>query len=74
MPTDIRTRYLDDEEADRLYRSTPNWAAPPTTYCPTCAKSGIYRWRGQDYPCDCEEQLQLRKHYLAAGIGRPIRR
>jgi DNA replication protein DnaC len=67
--TDIRLRYLDDDEADRLYAAHPELGRSPDTYCPTCAKNGTYRWKGADYPCDCEMQLQLHKHYLAAGIG-----
>ena len=66
---DIRLRYLDDDEADRLYLKHPELGRSPDDYCPTCAKTGIYRWKGADYPCDCEMQLQLHKHYLAAGIG-----
>jgi DNA replication protein DnaC len=50
--------------------------------CPTClAKEieveegvygweyGTYRYRGEEYPCDCDTQMILRRHYLLAGIG-----
>jgi len=30
---------------------------------------GTYRHMGEDHPCDCEMQMQLRKLYLLAGIG-----
>lgn len=67
--SDIRTRYLSDDEAARLYRNHPQLGRSYQNYCPTCAKTGVYFWHGQDNPCDCEYQLQLHKHYLAAGIG-----
>lgn len=68
MP-DIRTRYLPDAEADRLYRNYPHLGRSYASYCPTCDKTGHYRWRGKDVDCDCEYQLQLHKWYLASGIG-----
>lgn len=67
--SDIRTRYLSDTEAERLYRNHPQLGRSYEKYCPTCDKKGTYFWRGQDNDCDCEYQLQLHKHYLAAGIG-----
>lgn len=67
--SDIRTRYLCDAEAERLYRNHPHLGRSYQTYCPTCGKTGVYRWRGAEHRCDCEYQLQLHKHYLAAGIG-----
>lgn len=30
---------------------------------------GTYRYKGADHPCNCAEQMMLRKHYLVAGIG-----
>ncbi len=69
MTTDIRTRYLDDDEAARLYRNHPNLGRSYQTYCPTCDTTGSYRWRGTIHVCDCEYQLQLHKHYLASGVG-----
>jgi DNA replication protein DnaC len=67
--SDIRTRYLSDAEATRLYRNHPHLGKSYDSYCPTCDKTGTYRWHGLDHDCDCEYQLQLHKHYLAAGIG-----
>lgn len=71
---DIRYRYLDDAEADRLYATHPELGHSPDTYCPTCEKKGDYIWQGKLWPCDCVEQLQLHKHYLAAGIGMTYQR
>lgn len=67
--TSLRTRYLSDDDAARLYAGHPELGRSPDTYCPTCFKKGVFRWKGRDYPCDCEMQLQLHKHYLHAGIG-----
>lgn len=67
--SDIRTRYLNDAESERLYRNYPQLGRSYQSYCPTCDKTGDYLWRGKRWPCDCEYQLQLHKHYLAAGIG-----
>jgi len=72
--TDIRLRYLDDDEAERLYAAHPELGHSPVDYCPTCHKTGSYHFKGEDHPCDCERQLQLHKHYLAAGIGMPYQR
>ena len=67
---DIRTRFLSDDEARRLYESHPTLGRSYTTYCPTCDKTGTYRWRNDDHDCDCETQLALAKHYYASGIGK----
>ena len=72
--SDIRTRYLTDTEAERLYRNHPQLGRSWEKYCPTCGKTGSYRWRGTVHACDCEYQLQLHKHYLAAGIGTTYQR
>ena len=66
---DIRTRYLSDTAAERLYRNHPSLGRSHERYCPTCDKKGTYLWRGRQWDCDCEYQLQLHKHYLDAGIG-----
>lgn len=49
--------------------------------CPTCLtkrveigpgiygwENGTYRYRGEIHQCDCQTQMELRKHYLAANI------
>lgn len=60
---------LAQDDADRLYARFPQLGQSSESYCPTCSKSGTYRWNGTDYRCDCQQQLNLHKHYLAAGIG-----
>lgn len=72
--TDIRLRFLEDDEAEWVYSHHPEIGRSPDTYCPTCDKKGTYRWQGEDHDCDCEHQLQLLKHYLASGIGVPYQR
>jgi DNA replication protein DnaC len=67
--SDLRTRYLSDDESARLYRNHPQLGRSYQRYCPTCDRKGTHRWRGREWECDCEYQLQLHKHYLAAGIG-----
>lgn len=62
-------RYLSDDESDRLYRDHPQLRSSYEDYCPTCNKEGRYYWQDEWHVCDCEEQLQLHKHYLRAGIG-----
>ncbi len=69
MTTDIRDRILSDDEADRLYRLYPKLGKDYRKFCPTCQKKGTYLWQGVERICDCQTQLQLHKHYLAAGIG-----
>lgn len=54
----------------------------PLGQCPTCLSTeievdentrgrehGVYRFRGEEWECDCETQMLLRRHYLLAGIG-----
>lgn len=65
----IEDAILRDEDAERLYESRPELRAGPSEYCPTCRKTGTYRWQGAEHDCDCVRQLQLAKHYSAAGIG-----
>lgn len=67
----IKTDFLSDEEAGRLAKLYPELAVDvgPYDYCPTCRKTGTYRWRGQEHQCDCALQLQLHKHYCNSGIG-----
>lgn len=37
--------------------------------CPTCRGKLAYNLDGEEYDCDCEEQMRLQRHYLAANIG-----
>lgn len=51
----------------------------PLSQCPTCLSRtdpdlyvhvpGTFRYRGEEYQCDCDTQMELRLHYLIAGIG-----
>lgn len=54
----------------------------PLGQCPTCLstefhidpdtyarESGTYKYRGEIHECDCQIQMDLRRHYLLAGIG-----
>lgn len=69
MTFNIAYAPLGEDDAERLYKRRPELCAGPDEYCPTCRKTGTYRWQGQDHACDCRRQLQLAKHYSAAGIG-----
>lgn len=66
---DINNHYLADSDAQRLYEAHPKIKASHKDYCPTCGTTGTYRWQGKDHECDCRRQLNLHKHYLAAGVG-----
>lgn len=78
--TDIRYRYLDDDDAALLANAHSNLRGShgsiigPDDFCPTCDKTGSYTWKGVSVRCDCELQLALYKHYLAAGIGTTYQR
>lgn len=56
---------LTTAEANRVYAKRPRLR----TTCPTCKNRGSYRWRGQEWECDCDHQKRLCKHYTLAGIG-----
>jgi DNA replication protein DnaC len=71
----LKLPYLTDEEFDEVSRQAD------LERCPTCDatkievapgvwgwENGTYRFRGEEHECDCETQMMLRKHYLAAGI------
>lgn len=65
----IETAFLNDEESKRLQLRYPQIKLDPEEYCPTCLLARDYTWKGIKCRCDCSRQLQLYKHYLAAGIG-----
>lgn len=80
LSSDLRLRSLTDEEFDLV--SDRAAKSIPLDQCPTCSASkievapgvygwenGTYRYRGQEYNCDCDRQRMLRKHYLLANIG-----
>jgi DNA replication protein DnaC len=74
----LRLRSLTDEEFDLA----AELANHPLDQCPTCLarpievapsvygyENGRFRYRGQEYDCDCDTQKSLHKHYLVANIG-----
>lgn len=67
MTYNIVNDILSPEESDRLYEHFPELKRG---VCPTCRGARKYRWRSVEQVCDCAMQLQLAKHYSAAGIGR----
>ena len=69
MPLPLDKRYLSDEDAKRLYQKYPSLRPDPEEYCPTCNKTGKYKWQDIEHVCECAQQLQFYKHYLNAGIG-----
>lgn len=69
-------RVFNDEEWERLHRENPQLKKSFKDYCPTCLKENgcTYVWGGQKVQCDCQQQLNLHKHYLWAGIGSTYQR
>lgn len=76
----LRLPRLSNTEFDRAERLA-QMSGIPLEHCPTCGAkpisagdsdfgwtNGTYRYRDQEWPCDCEQQILLRKHYLVAGI------
>lgn len=72
-----RIANVDYDRIDRLARAL----GIPLDQCPTCLskrievedgiygfENGTYRHKGDTFPCDCQMQMQLRKHYMLAGI------
>jgi hypothetical protein len=72
-------RLSDSEfnEAARAARAT----GIPLSECPTCGatkievepgvygwENGTYTYHGEEYECNCREQMELRKHYLLSNI------
>lgn len=73
--------YLSNKERSKVEKLAKSIGIPLDT-CPTCQSKPIevspdvYGWEngtfqlfGKTYPCDCQNQMELRKHYLLAGIG-----
>lgn len=75
-------RRLMNDEYNRAARKA-KLTGIPLSQCPTCLSkeltgpdgeyigriNGTYRIDGTEYPCDCDAQIALRKHYMLAGIG-----
>ncbi len=72
-----RITNVDFDRMDRIARSL----GIPLDQCPTCLakrvevedgvygfENGTYRYLGEEHACDCQLQMQLRKHYMLAGI------
>jgi DNA replication protein DnaC len=73
-------RKLSNEEFERA-EAMAKTTGTPLSQCPTCLSTeqtvsptsygreyGTYKFRGETYDCNCDEQIQLRKHYLVANI------
>lgn len=71
---------LRNPETD-LVESMARASGIPIDQCPTCLtkrvevgpgiygwENGTYRYRGHVHECDCQTQMDLRKHYLLANI------
>jgi DNA replication protein DnaC len=71
---------LTNEEYERA-ETLARLSGIPLDECPTCGSKpqvanansygreyGTYKYRGKEHDCDCDEQMQLRKHYLVANI------
>lgn len=69
MPVDLKWEPINEVEIHRLYENNPHLRASSDHYCPTCLTKGSFQWKGETVICDCQEQLQLHKHYLVSGIG-----
>lgn len=71
---------ISESEATDLYRDYPSLPKSHLTGCPTCGKNrgpgvdGTIRWKGEEWECDCLDQLQRAKHYYVAGIGDMLQR
>lgn len=71
----LKYRAADDREMESVYRDFPELPRSYQHGCPTCKKNrglsenGVILWRGEEWECDCQDQLQRAKHYLVAGIG-----
>lgn len=71
---DIRYDFINDEDANRLYKNFPKLKLGSDKYCPTCKNTRKYFWDNKNNDCDCVYQLQLNKHYLISGIGENYQR
>lgn len=68
-------RILPQEDAEELYRIYPDLPKSHMSGCPSCGKNrgygvdGVLVLDGEEFQCNCHDQLQRHKHYLNAGIG-----
>lgn len=70
MTYNIETDFLSNDEAERLYKRLPELKND----CPTCRGEHWILTKGSKEYCQCSRQLQLAKHYGAAGIPVPYLR
>lgn len=71
MSFDLLTESIDPADADLVYRKYPDLAKG---ICPTCKGEGFFTSCDTRLTCNCHYQIQLAKHYAAAGIGRTYQR
>jgi DNA replication protein DnaC len=71
---DLKYRPISNEDLEKLYENSPQLNVGYEKFCPTCLKKGTYKWKDQVVTCDCQQQLQLHKQYLVAGIGNTYQR
>lgn len=77
----LRLPRLTNEQYDQA-AAMARKSGIPLSQCPTCLateievdegtygwENGTYRYKGEEHECDCDTQMQLRKHYLLANIG-----
>lgn len=81
LKTSLKLRRLSDQEYSEA-EARANMSGVGLDTCPTCKSSleeiepGVtvwpsvctYKYRGQEFDCDCKTQMALRRHYLLAGI------
>lgn len=66
---DLSSRFIPDSVLARLYLENPRLPHTSRDGCPTCDGARSYTMAGKTFDCDCDQQLTLHKHYLAANIG-----
>lgn len=79
----LRLRRLSDPEYNRAERLA-RMSGVSLDVCPTCGakeeeipgsrgimhfQNGLYKYRGEEWFCDCQAQMALRTRYLLANIG-----
>jgi DNA replication protein DnaC len=77
----LRLPRLTNDEYDYV-EAVARKSGIPLSVCPTCGakrisvdednhgwENGTYLLDGVEYPCDCQAQIELRKHYYLANIG-----
>lgn len=71
----LELKILSQEDAEQLYEIYPDLPRSFLDGCPSCGKNnglrvdGYLSIDGNEYICNCRDQLQRHKHYLNSGIG-----